>query len=229
MASSTIETRFKTHVVLFLQKYITGNGRNCLVELLASSSNFGMRIDHKCSCYSVLIMSVDLIVAITINISLETYFTVFISVYGWINYSKYLKGKLSKALILDFLSAIAVFGLALSISLGSVVASRNLHSSLLSNVFRCPTSFFDTTPLGRVVNRFSKDVDILDSNIPQFTQNLLITFAPLVSTIIVVCYSTPIFVAIIIPLLILFVSIQVKVHLLHSHLTVLIFSVLDVV
>jgi ABC-type multidrug transport system fused ATPase/permease subunit len=104
----------------------------------------------------------------------------------------------------------AVFGLALSISLGSVTASRNLHKGLLFNVLRCPMSFFDTTPLGRVVNRFSKDVDVLDSNIPQFAQNLLITFAPLVSTIIVVTYSTPIFVAVIVPLIIIFVVVQVR-------------------
>jgi ABC-type multidrug transport system fused ATPase/permease subunit len=102
----------------------------------------------------------------------------------------------------------AVFGLALSVSLGSMVASRNLHGGLLRGVLRCPMSFFDTTPLGRIVNRFSKDVDILDSNIPQFTQNLLITFAPLCSTIIVITYSTPIFITVIIPLIIIFVIIQ---------------------
>jgi ABC-type multidrug transport system fused ATPase/permease subunit len=105
-----------------------------------------------------------------------------------------------------------MFGLAFSISLGSVVASRNLHKGLLSNVLRCPMVFFNTTPLGRIVNRFSKDVDILDSNIPQFTQNLMITFAPLMSVIIVIIYSTPIFVAVIVPLMIIFVILQVSLR-----------------
>jgi len=102
-----------------------------------------------------------------------------------------------------------VLGLALAIAFGSMVASRNLHTGLLSRVMRCPMAFFDTTPLGRIVNRFSKDIDIVDTNIPQFSQNFLITFAPLVSTVIVITYSTPIFIAVAIPLVFVFVVIQV--------------------
>jgi len=107
------------------------------------------------------------------------------------------------------ISAASVFGLALAIAFGSMVASRNIHSGLLSQVMRCPMSFFDTTPLGRIVNRFSKDIDIVDTNIPQFSQNFLITFAPLVSTLIVITYSTPIFIAVAIPLILIFIVIQV--------------------
>jgi len=70
-------------------------------------------------------------------------------------------------------------------------------------------AFFDTTPLGRIINRFSKDVDIVDTSIPSFTQNLMATFAPLVSTIIIITYTTPIFVAVIVPLMIFFVLVQV--------------------
>lgn len=38
----------------------------------------------------------------------------------------------------------------------SVNASRILHSKLLNNIMRVPMMFFDTTPTGRVVNRFAK-------------------------------------------------------------------------
>jgi len=106
-------------------------------------------------------------------------------------------------------AAVSVLALALAIAFGSMVASRNLHTGLLSRVLRCPMSFFDTTPLGRIVNRFSKDIDIVDTNIPHFSQNLLITFAPLVSTMIVISYSTPIFISVAVPLIVLFIIIQV--------------------
>ena len=103
-----------------------------------------------------------------------------------------------------------MLGLATAIALGSVAASRTLHSDLLYNILMCPMSFFDTTPLGRIVNRFSKDVDIVDANIPQFTQNMLTSLAPLISTIIVIIYSTPIFIVVVIPLAIAFFVLQVR-------------------
>lgn len=49
---------------------------------------------------------------------------------------------------------------------GSIHSSRILHKLLLERIMRSPMQFFDTTPLGRVVNRFAKDIDTVDSNIP---------------------------------------------------------------
>ena len=37
---------------------------------------------------------------------------------------------------------------------------------MLLNVLHAPMSFFDTNPKGRVVNRFAKDVDLIDRQIP---------------------------------------------------------------
>lgn len=41
----------------------------------------------------------------------------------------------------------------------SLNASTNLHNRMLRSVLRAETVFFDTTPSGRILNRFSKDLD----------------------------------------------------------------------
>lgn len=38
-------------------------------------------------------------------------------------------------------------------------ASSRLHDQLFNRVMRTPVSFFDATPLGRIINRFSRDMD----------------------------------------------------------------------
>ena len=53
-------------------------------------------------------------------------------------------------------------------------ASRALHNGLLKNVLAAPiNTYFDVTPIGRILNRFSKDLDQIDSQLPDFFLNML--------------------------------------------------------
>lgn len=62
-------------------------------------------------------------------------------------------------------------------------------------------SFFDTTPLGRVINRFSKDIYTIDEQIPQTVRSYLGTMAKVISTILYICIITPLFMLGLIPIM----------------------------
>ena len=46
-----------------------------------------------------------------------------------------------------------------------VSASAYLHERLLQKVMGWPTYIFDITPLGRIINRFSYDLDVVDNSL----------------------------------------------------------------
>ncbi|NWU74586.1 MRP2 protein, partial [Onychorhynchus coronatus] len=83
---------------------------------------------------------------------------------------------------------------------GAMRASRVMHQQLLSNILRVPMSFFDTTPTGRIVNRFAKDIFTVDETIPMSFRSWLSCFMGIISTLIMICLATPYFALIIIPL-----------------------------
>ena len=63
--------------------------------------------------------------------------------------------------------------MAIIFSLGTIAAANAMHTALIHNVMRLPLVFFDTTPLGRILNRFSKDVDTCDNVLPHVTRMLI--------------------------------------------------------
>ncbi|KAM9364701.1 ATP-binding cassette sub-family C member 2 [Pholidichthys leucotaenia] len=90
----------------------------------------------------------------------------------------------------------------------SVNASRILHSRLLSNILRVPMIFFDTTPIGRVVNRFAKDIFTIDEAIPNSYRSWILCFMGVLGTLFVICLATPFFTIIIIPLGLIYFFVQ---------------------
>jgi ABC-type multidrug transport system fused ATPase/permease subunit len=109
---------------------------------------------------------------------------------------------------LGIAQACGVFGMAFATAMACVSSSRVLHADLLSSVLTAPMSFFDTTPLGRIVNRLSRDVDTVDVNIPLTMRIWLGTFSGVFTTICVIAYTTPIFLVVVLPLGLLYYFIQ---------------------
>lgn len=98
--------------------------------------------------------------------------------------------------VLINISQIAVIVLSYAaIFAGGIRASRNLYVMLLNRVFCAPLRFFDTTPVGRIVNRFAKDFEIIDSSVPT---NALQFVIQLTALLFIVCVATSIFPALIV-------------------------------
>lgn len=62
---------------------------------------------------------------------------------------------------------IASFAMTISLALGCIFTAVRMHVYLLTNVMRLPLWFFDSTPIGRILNRFSMDVEVVDTTLPQ--------------------------------------------------------------
>ncbi|XP_041517852.1 ATP-binding cassette sub-family C member 2 [Microtus oregoni] len=88
-------------------------------------------------------------------------------------------------------------------------SSKTLHKQLLINILRAPMSFFDTTPTGRIVNRFAGDISTVDDLLPQTLRSWVMCLFGIISTLVMICMATPIFAVVIIPLGIIYVSVQV--------------------
>ncbi|KAI7817497.1 P-loop containing nucleoside triphosphate hydrolase protein [Gamsiella multidivaricata] len=79
---------------------------------------------------------------------------------------------------------------------GSLRAARSLYRKLLMSVVRAPLRFFDTTPVGRIMNRFSNDFETVDGSIAGNCSQLLQLIMSASSIIIVLAYITPLFVVV---------------------------------
>jgi ABC-type multidrug transport system fused ATPase/permease subunit len=110
--------------------------------------------------------------------------------------------------VFGILQALFVLCYSYGMVFGSLTAAVRLHGNMLSNILRSPMSFFDTTPLGRILNRFSKDIDVIDQVIPQSMSAFLMTFFSVLGTIIVISVSSPWFLIVILPLIAFYAAVQ---------------------
>jgi ABC-type multidrug transport system fused ATPase/permease subunit len=116
---------------------------------------------------------------------------------------------LSVYAMFGLMQILAVLGFSFSLAFASLRASKTLHNAMLSNILRSPMAFFDTTPLGRIMNRFSKDTNVIDEGIPKAINVFLRILFQMIATIIVITVASPWFLIPIIPLIIFYTIIQV--------------------
>ncbi|KAG0224129.1 hypothetical protein BGW42_005307 [Actinomortierella wolfii] len=95
---------------------------------------------------------------------------------------------------------LTVFQMVILLVFCALRSARVLHEDMLRAVLRSPMSFFDTTPIGRILNRFSKDQATIDEVLPRSFSSYTRTLFQVASTLLVVTFSTPSFIIVIFPL-----------------------------
>ncbi|KIM43822.1 hypothetical protein M413DRAFT_434825 [Hebeloma cylindrosporum] len=100
--------------------------------------------------------------------------------------------------------AVFMFLLSFSFAIVSLIASLNLFKAALKAVLRSPMSFFDTTPMGRILSRLSKDQDTLDTELSMTLLQFLNTFSSVIGTVALVFYTFPYLGIIFLPMSVLY-------------------------
>ncbi|KAI9845483.1 MAG: hypothetical protein M1837_004821 [Sclerophora amabilis] len=105
----------------------------------------------------------------------------------WLSYWTSDKFNLSMGTYIGVYAALGVsqaclmFAFSVTLSIFTTNASKAMLKRAITRTLRAPMSFFDTTPLGRITNRFSKDVDTLDNTLSDAMRMYFFTIAMIVS------------------------------------------------
>ncbi|OIS99286.1 PREDICTED: ABC transporter C family member 2-like [Nicotiana attenuata] len=86
----------------------------------------------------------------------------------------------------------------------SLYAARRLHDAMLNSILRAPMVFFHTNPLGRIINRFAKDLGDIDRTVAPFVSMFLGQVFQLISTFVLIGIVSTMSLWAIMPLLVLF-------------------------
>lgn len=103
------------------------------------------------------------------------------------------------------IASVFIFGLlrALMYFKVAVDAAKHLHNKMFRRLLRVPIRFFDINPVGRVLNRFSKDTGHMDDNLPITFFDYIQCVLTILGIVIVVVVIIPYVFVLLIPILIL--------------------------
>ncbi|KAM0276550.1 hypothetical protein ACHAQH_006651 [Verticillium albo-atrum] len=93
--------------------------------------------------------------------------------------------------VIGILGALTAFIRDIWIFYGSLTASKKIHTSLMDAVSRAKFKFFDVTPLGQLMNRFSKDLEAVDQEVAPIAIGVIGCALGIVVTVALIAYITP--------------------------------------
>ncbi|KAI9449895.1 ABC transporter [Lactarius psammicola] len=87
--------------------------------------------------------------------------------------------------------ALAAFLTGTAIAFIGYSASRCMHDNAITRVMLSPMSFYETTPVGRIMNRFSKDIDTVDNMLADSFRMLIYTFSTIIGAVVLISILLP--------------------------------------
>ncbi|KAJ0965904.1 hypothetical protein J5N97_027042 [Dioscorea zingiberensis] len=97
---------------------------------------------------------------------------------------------------------------AFSFAYGGLCAAVQVHSELLSKIVDAPVHFFDQNPSGRILNRLSSDLYMIDDSLPFILNILLAHFFSLLGIVVVLSYAQIFFLLLLLPLWYVYSKVQ---------------------
>ncbi|KAL7279088.1 hypothetical protein ACG7TL_006926 [Trametes sanguinea] len=82
--------------------------------------------------------------------------------------------------------ALFTFGVGAIMDEMGFLVSQNLHHDSIRNIFYAPMSFFDTTPMGRILSVFGKDIENIDNQLPVSMRLFVLTIANVAGSVIII-------------------------------------------
>lgn len=107
------------------------------------------------------------------------------------------KGDVNVSYYLGIYALLGIIYLGISLSReailfwGSLHASLRIHERLLKGVMHAKFEFFDSTPLGQMMNRFSKDIEAVDQEVAPVAIGMIHCFASILVVVILISVITP--------------------------------------
>ncbi|KAJ3111183.1 Multidrug resistance-associated protein 1 [Physocladia obscura] len=124
--------------------------------------------------------------------------------FPWLSFVKYSMIYLALAI----LNSLTTFLYAYFFAHIGTRASKIMHQKALQRILASPVHFFDTTPIGRIINRFSADIDSLDNSVTTSIRQLASTISQTLATFVVMICTLPVLLAVVIPCTVLYGFIQ---------------------
>uniref|UniRef100_A0A4W5PD84 Multidrug resistance-associated protein 4 n=1 Tax=Hucho hucho TaxID=62062 RepID=A0A4W5PD84_9TELE len=119
----------------------------------------------------------------------------------FLNLLAHVSGLTGATIIFGFLRSLVFFNVLVN-------SAQTLHNRMFTAILRTPVRFFDVNPIGRILNRFSKDIGYLDSLLPWTFVDFIQVFLQILGVIIVAAVVIPWILIPVVPLLIVFLFLR---------------------